>query len=471
MKFGTSGLRGLVEDMTDATCAAWTGAFLVRMADGGAPPAAVLLGRDLRPSSPRIAAACAAAIREAGATAVDCGVLPTPALALEAERRDAPAVMVTGSHIPFDRNGLKFFRPGGEIDKADEAAIAAAHAAGVRPRAAAPGGDAADAEARARYVARGRGFFAPGALAGRRIGVWQHSAAGRDLLVEALASFGAEPVPLGRSDLFVPIDTEAVSPADAARARAWAAENALDALVSTDGDGDRPLIADETGAFLRGDLLGLLTARILGADAIATPISSTTAIERSGWVARVARCRIGSPYVIEAMARLAADGARLPVGFEANGGFLLGGAATRPGGALAPLPTRDAMLPILAVLTDAAARGLPLSTLAAEAPLRATASDRLSPAPPDRSGPRLSALAEDPQARAALLAAIGVGPARSVDLTDGVRLTLEGDEIVHLRASGNAPELRAYAEAADAARAGALVAAALAAMRAAMDES
>jgi phosphomannomutase len=469
MKFGTSGLRGLVEDMTDEACAAWTGAFLAHLAGDGSPPPTVLLGRDLRPSSPRISAACAGAIRAAGGLAIDCGVLPTPALALEAARRDVPAVMVTGSHIPFDRNGLKFFRSGGEIDKADEAGILAAHAAGVRPRADGPGGDAADDGARARYVDRGRGFFAPGALAGRRIGVWQHSAAGRDVVAEALAGFGAEVIALGRSDVFVPIDTEALSREDAGRVRAWVGEHALDALVSTDGDGDRPLIADETGAFLRGDLLGLLTARILGADAIATPISSTTAIERSGWAARVERCRIGSPYVIEAMARLTAEGARLCVGFEANGGFLLGARVARQGGALEPLPTRDAILPMLALLTEAAGRGAPLSALVAEAPQRATASDRLSPAPPERSGPLLAGLAADPQARGALLAAIGAGPAVSVDLLDGVRIALGDDEIVHLRASGNAPELRAYAEAATAGRAEALVRALLAAMGDMMD--
>jgi phosphomannomutase len=467
MKFGTSGLRGLVTDMTDAAVGAYAAAFLARLAAGGPPPRETLVGRDLRPSSPRIAAAVAGAIRRAGSDAVDCGVLPTPALALEAAARGAPAIMVTGSHIPFDRNGLKFYRPDGEIAKADEAGILAALAAPLPP---APREGAAreEAGARARYLDRAR-FFPDGALAGRRIGVWQHSAAGRDLMVEALAGLGAEVVPLGRAEGFVPVDTEAVRPEDAAQAAAWTAAHRLDALVTTDGDGDRPLIADETGAFLRGDLVGLLTARALGADAVATPVSSNGALERSGWVARARRTRIGSPYVIEAMAALAADGARLPVGYEANGGFLLGAEAVAPSGArLAALPTRDALTPILAVLCAAAARGRPLSGLAAEAPARFTASDRLPEIAPERSGPLLAALAADAGARARLLAAAGLAPEAGLDLTDGVRMTLADGAVGHLRASGNAPELRAYAEADTAARAAAAVAALLAAASAAM---
>jgi phosphomannomutase len=344
MKFGTSGLRGLVTEMTDPVCARYAGAFLRHLAAEGAAPAEVLVGRDLRPSSPRIAAACLAAIRAEGAAAVDCGVVPTPALALEAGRRGAPAVMVTGSHIPFDRNGLKFYRPDGEITKADEAGIDAALAttAGTADAPARSDDTAADA-----YLSRCVDFFGSGCLAGRRVGLYQHSAAGRDLMAEALARLGAEVVPLGRTDEFVPIDTEAIAPEDAARIRAWVTEHRLDALVCTDGDGDRPLVADETGAVLRGDALGALVAHLLGADAVATPINASTALERSGWFARIRRTRIGSPYVIAAMDALAAEGATLPIGYEANGGFLLGGTATRDGRALSPLTTRDALLPTL----------------------------------------------------------------------------------------------------------------------------
>lgn len=456
MKFGTSGLRGLVADMTDVVVADYVTAFIAHLAADGAAPDTVLVGRDLRPSSPRIAAACHAAICAAGADAVDCGPLPTPALALEAAARGAPAVMVTGSHIPFDRNGLKFYRPEGEITKADEVGILAARGA-PRRAPARLGAESEDRAALARYRARCLGFLPPRALAGLRIGVYQHSAVGRDLIVDVLGALGAATVALARTETFTPIDTEAVHPDDVARARAWVAEHDLDAVVATDGDGDRPLIADERGDFLRGDMVGLLTARILGADAVATPISSSTALERSGWVARVARTRIGSPFVIEMLERLAAEGARLPVGYEANGGFLLGGAAPTPGGGtIAPLPTRDAMPPILTLLGEAARRAVPLSALAAEAPARFTASDRLPDVAPERSARLLGALAGSAGAQARFASALG-GALISLDALDGVRMRLAGDEIAHLRASGNAPELRAYAEAGDPARARALV--------------
>jgi phosphomannomutase len=51
------------------------------------------------------------------------GVVPTPALAYVAQENNIPAIMVTGSHISFDRNGLKFYRPDGEISKAYEQVI------------------------------------------------------------------------------------------------------------------------------------------------------------------------------------------------------------------------------------------------------------------------------------------------------------------------------------------------------------
>jgi phosphomannomutase len=212
VKFGTSGVRGLVVELTDAVCARFARAFIARMREQGAFAGhrQILIGRDLRDSSPRIAAACAAAAVAESIEPVDIGELPTPALAIEAMRRCLPAIMITGSHIPADRNGLKFYRPDGEIDKADEGAILAALAA--LPEGAPPAAAATKAEALPAYLDRYTALRGDLDLAGKRIGVYQHSSVARDALVEVLGALGATVVPLARATGFVPVDTEALRP-------------------------------------------------------------------------------------------------------------------------------------------------------------------------------------------------------------------------------------------------------------------
>ncbi len=448
--FGTSGARGLVEQMTPEVCIGYTAAFLNLF--GSVPDQQVVVGIDLRPSSPEIARACIFAIESAGLVAEFCGVVPTPALALHAMQKRIPAIMVTGSHIPFDRNGIKFYRPEGEITKADEAAIMGAEVILPEPLAL-PDLPAVDEGAQQRYMERYLQFFPVDMLAGLRVGFYQHSSVARDLLTTLLARLGAEVIALGRTDKFVPIDTEAVSEEDAERAKAWVLEHQLDALVSTDGDADRPLLGDEQGIWFRGDVVGLLCARFLKAEALATPVSCTTSIEKSGWFRHITRTRIGSPYVIEGMEALLAAGRAPVVGFEANGGFLLGSKIERNGKTLLPLPTRDAVLPILALLALAHEKRAPLSALTRELPKRFTASDRLQNITKEHSRGLLESLEGDSAPLTQLY-----GPVVALDVTDGLRLTFASGDIVHLRPSGNAPELRCYAEADNAVRAAELVA-------------
>jgi phosphomannomutase len=106
--------------------------------------------------------------------------------------------------------------------------------------------------------------------------------------------------------------------------------------------------------------------------------------------------------------------------------------------------TRDAMLPMLAVL--AAGKGAPVSRLIAAQPARFTAADRLQQVPTDASTALVAALRDNPQDRATFVAALGLVE-RSIDLTDGLRIACTDGRIVHLRPSGNAPELRLYVEA------------------------
>lgn len=433
-KFGTSGLRGLVRELTDALVADHVRAFLASCDTGPR----LWVGWDLRPSSPHIAGVVARTAAAAGVDVVMAGALPTPALALAAEGQGA--VMVTGSHIPADRNGLKFYTRAGEIAKADEAAITAALGQGPAP-AATPGVIAEDRQSGARFVARYVQAFGAGALSGRRVGVYAHSAVGRDLLAEALRALGAEVVELARSDAFVPVDTEAVDPDTRARLAGWANDHGLDAIASTDGDSDRPMLTDETGRVISGDLLGQISAELLGAEIVVTPISSNSSVAQKPCFAELRLTRIGSPFVIAGMAEA---GGRV-AGYEANGGFLLGFEAQGPAGPLPPLPTRDSFLPILASLY-AAGTG-PLSARVAAEPARFTAADRLQEVDDAAMRALVAELADSADARAGFLAAAGAGAEEALDLTDGVRMRDAAGRVLHVRPSGNAPELRLYAEA------------------------
>ncbi|MFG6668629.1 phosphomannomutase [Halomonas sp. HNIBRBA4712] len=449
--FGTSGARGRVEQFTDQVCAAFTVAFLTTMHRSFAFER-VAIGLDRRPSSPAMAAACTSAARALGLGVDDYGVLPTPALALQAMKEGVPCIMITGSHIPFDRNGIKFYRPDGEITKQDETTILNAKLA--LPASLTPEREPTSDAANEAYADRYTRWFVEKPLTGWRVGLYQHSAAGRDLSAYIIDALGADVVVLGRRDEFVPVDTEAVSKEDQARGRAWTEQHSLNAIFTTDGDGDRPLLGDETGTWLRGDIVGLLCAKALGIEALAVPVSCNTTIESCGAFKKVVRTRIGSPFVLEATASLA-DSYSSVAGFEANGGFMLQTPLEHEGRRLTALPTRDALLPALTLMVQAARKGQPLSALNKALPERYTASDRLQDFPTEKSRALIEQWSANPEQL--LRDLMMTQTVKAADTTDGFRVTLANEEIVHLRPSGNAPELRCYAEADSMERANTLV--------------
>jgi phosphomannomutase len=438
--FGTSGARGLVTQFTPNVCAAFAVAFIDSMKRNFSFKT-VAIAIDNRPSSYAMAKACATALQQLDIDVVYYGVVPTPALAYVAQEDGIPAIMVTGSHIPFDRNGLKFYRPDGEISKADEQLIITAQ---VEFSALAESTELTISNRAAEeYITRYTSLFTTPFLIDKRIGIYEHSSAGRDLYYRIFEKLGAEVISLERTDHFVPIDTEAVSEQDTQKAINWSKEFNLDAVFSTDGDGDRPLMSDENGNWLRGDILGLLCAEALNIEALAVPVSCNTAIESSKKFKHVQRTKIGSPYVIAEFSTLAKKFNSV-AGFEANGGFLLGSAVQVNGKALKALPTRDAILPAI-MLLSAANKGL-ISTLVDALPKRYTYSDRIQNFATEKSQ---VIIAQGKQEPANLLAQLSFKNVviKSVDETDGLRITLADNSIVHLRPSGNTPELRCYAEA------------------------
>jgi phosphomannomutase len=519
LRFGTSGLRGLVEDITDLEAYINAKGFLnyLFQTDGIAEGETVCIAGDLRPStdSPErsVMRAVARAIEDSGLRVVNLGKIPTPALTYYAMQQGWASIMVTGSHIPFDRNGIKFNKKSGEVLKSDESGILAA-VADVRETEYRRSGDVsifADdgsfrpseirplphvrEDAAEDYIQRYVDFFGDRALRGLRIVFFQHSAVGRDLIVILLERLGASVHPAGRSDQFIPIDTEDISD-DRLRELQRMVDDvcrehgSVDAIISTDGDSDRPLLcgieSDGTVRFFGGDLLGIVVAEYLQADSVAVPISNNDAVDiqfaKRG--IRAVKTKIGSPNVIAAMDRARAHGQyECIVSWEANGGFLTGSTVEKEGRQLRALPTRDAVLPLVGALVAARENECRVVDLFAQLPRRFSKAGLIDQFPQAASqailrhycpgddkildveyeadnvvytfadGRREQASAEAAREQLATrreLAAHfsperGFAEITRMNMLDGLRIFFGNGDIAHIRPSGNAPQLRIYA--------------------------
>jgi phosphomannomutase len=476
----------------------------------------VCIAGDLRPSTESakggIMEAVARAIEDGGLRVDNLGKIPTPALTHYALQKGRASVMVTGSHIPFDRNGIKFNRISGEVLKADETGILDAVAAVRRTEYTRPEPDSlfrddgtfkgggrlvlppVNDEARQMYIRRYLDFFPPQGLKGLRIVFFQHTAVGRDLLVELLRKLGAEVIPAARSDDFLAIDTEDITP-ERLRDLQKMADDAIrehgpvHAVVSTDGDSDRPLIlgidSDNSVHFFGGDLLGIVVADYLDADAISVPISANDAVDLHFEEQGVTpiKTKIGSPHVITSMLAACSVGKRRVVGWEANGGFLTGSSIRRNGRMLAALPTRDAVLPLLAALFSSLEKQCSLVTLFDRLPPRFSKAGLIDAFPQEtsyaiirQSSPTdeqvkevrfeedtvslvfddghsemasASTAREQQEVQQRLAACFnpecGFDDIVRINTLDGVRIYFRNGDITHIRPSGNAPQLRVYA--------------------------
>ncbi len=302
VQFGTSGVRGLVSDMSDQVCFAYVTAFLQYLNEKNLIPESKQIGiaGDLRRSTPGIMNATAAACIEMELSPVNYGYIPSPAIALYGLHCHMPTIMVTGSHIPDDRNGIKFNTPFGEILKLDEEAIRGQQIsiddALFDERKQLKQTDLLkdiNSDAEKHYIQRYINFLPRHCLLGKRIGLYEHSSVARGCLKIILEQLGATVTSLGRSESFISVDTEAIRPEDTSLAKQWAQKYDFDCIISTDGDADRPLISDENGNWLRGDVAGILCANYLQADIVITPISSNTAVEKSRLFKQVFLKKIG----------------------------------------------------------------------------------------------------------------------------------------------------------------------------------
>ena len=290
--FGTDGVRGVVgEDLTPELVER-----LGRAATLWAGAGRVLVGRDTRASGPELEEAVARGIASAGGTAVLGGVLPTPAVALLAERL---GVVVSASHNPPEYNGVKFFLDGGKLadeqEEEIEALLDAPETGG--------GSVERDDDARERYVAHVRESFGAD-LSGLRIGVDCANGAFSDIAPAVFEQCGAEVRAIGVTPDGTNINA-GCGATDLALLRRLVVSEGLDLGVAFDGDGDRMLAVDERGDTVDGDQIVAVLALHLGVELVAVTVMTNLGFhalmaERG---VRVLTTPVGDRYVLEALSR------------------------------------------------------------------------------------------------------------------------------------------------------------------------
>ena len=258
-------LRGRVPDELNPALARDIGIALA----GQLPPGAIVLGRDVRLSSPELQAALSDGLRTQGREVIDIGVGGTEEVYFQVDHLGAAGgVMVTASHNPMDYNGMKLVREQARPISSDTGlfAISDAVEAGNLPRPVATPGSETAAPDKSAYIEHLLGYVEAKALRPLKL-VVNAGNGGAGAIVDLLAPHlpfefvrvfheADGNFPNGIPNPLLPENRQAT--ADAVRA------HGADFGIAWDGDFDRCFFFDETGAFIEGYyLVGLLAEAIL----------------------------------------------------------------------------------------------------------------------------------------------------------------------------------------------------------------
>ena len=343
--FGTDGVRGRANAYPmNAEMALKLGAAAGRyFRQDNSRGHRVVIGKDTRLSGYMIENALTAGFTSTGMNVLLLGPVPTPAVGLlTPSMRADVGVIISASHNPATDNGIKFFGPDGfKLSDEAEAEIEALVFGDIAPAQAENIGRAKRIDdGRFRYVERVKGTFPQGlTLEGLKVVIDCANGAAYRAAPEVLWELGAEVVAIGVEPNGFNINDGVGSTAPEAAA-AKIRETGADVGICLDGDADRVILIDETGAVADGDQIMALFAnrwaeegRLKGRTLAAT-VMSNLGLEHYLADRDIAlhRTAVGDRYVVEAMR---ANG--LNLGGEQSGHIVMTDFATTGDGLIAGL--------------------------------------------------------------------------------------------------------------------------------------
>ncbi|NJP68917.1 phosphomannomutase/phosphoglucomutase [Streptomyces spiramenti] len=429
-------VRGVVPDQLDENLARLFGAAFAEVAGEGGTAPAVVVGHDMRPSSPGLARAFALGAADRGADVTEIGLCSTDQLYYASGALDRPGAMFTASHNPARYNGIKMCRAGAapvgqDSGLADIRALVERWSADGAPEPVATPGTLEPRDTLGDYADHLRSLVPLDGMRPLRLVVDAGNGMGGHTVPTVLAG-----LPLEVDALYFELDgtfpnheANPLDPANIVDLQARVRETGSDLGIAFDGDADRCFVVDERGEPVPPSAVtALVAARELakspGATVIHNLITSWSVpevVRESGGIP--VRTRVGHSFIKQEMARTGAV-----FGGEHSAHYYFRDFWNADTGMLAALH-------VLAALGE---QDKPLSELV-------SSYDRYA-----ASGEINSTVADQAGRAAAVRAAYEGRPGLELDDLDGLTVTAE-DWWFNLRASNTEPLLRLNVEARDAA--------------------
>jgi phosphoglucosamine mutase len=316
--FGTDGIRGVAneEPMTPETVVKLgrAAAYLFKTKAGRH---SIVIGKDTRLHGYMLECALTSGICSMGVDVLLVGPLPTPGIAFITRSLRADAgIVISASHNPFKDNGIKFFSGEGfklpdEMEERMEALITGREIERLRPLAAEIGKAYRINDAAGRYIEFAKGTVPKGvSFQGVKVVVDCAHGATYKVAPTILNELGAMVIPVNIQPNGININDRCGSLYPDVVKKA-VLEHRADIGISYDGDGDRAILVDETGAVVDGDhilaicALDLKRSGLLRSDTLVATVMSNIGLElclREAGI-RMVRVPVGDRYVLEEMLR------------------------------------------------------------------------------------------------------------------------------------------------------------------------